>query len=227
VAISRQQLQRAWPHIRAALVLLHIVGIMLLALPWSRSLADRGRWKHPHSQRELESWASFARGVGLEMDNSEVEDLLWGITSTYLKVRDVLVSPFARYSICCGTGQGWRMFATPQRKPGQLTIEIEEDGVFRTIYRSRDSEHDWRRHQFDHNRVRKGIGRIYRPSGGNLYNEFAEWFALRAAEDFPKATRARFRQHVGRSLPPAEMKAGKRPTIEIANERVFDLEELR
>ena len=58
-----------WAHVRGALVLLHVVAVLVLALPnTGGSVANRSSWKNPTVQGELRVWASRLSSLGIDTD---------------------------------------------------------------------------------------------------------------------------------------------------------------
>ncbi len=181
--------RRAWPQLRAVLVALHVVAVVVLSFPSAGRIADRGRWKSERNQREIGLWAKRLTGLGWSVTHAELDSQLWAAATRYLAVREGMARPLAPYVAIAGTGQVWGLFRAPQRRPGELRIEIDEGSGFRAIHVSRSSEHDWRWWQLGHNRFRKQLGRIAGDS--RLFDQLARWLGDRAFEDFPRARSVR------------------------------------
>jgi len=178
-----------WPHVRAALLLVHVAAIMLLALPSTARLRDRARWKDQRTQREITLWADRLQQWGFDTDPQRLEATLWETAQSYVSTRESLSRPLQPYVAVAGVGQPWGMFRSPQRRPGELHVEIDEGEGFRTIYVSRSREHAYLAEVFDHNRFRKLAGRSVRRK--RLFDHIAVWVTGRAWQDFPRARRVR------------------------------------
>ncbi len=218
---------RAWPHIRAAFVLFHLLAVCILSVPASGAMRDISAWRAPHAQRELGVWAERARALGWDVSQSEFEAWLWDFTQGYLEVRNRIAAPFALYSHYTGALQGWSMFANPQTEPAWLTVEIRQGDELRTVYRERSSAEDWMRWQLDHNRVRKLQGRLGRGAYDDHYRGLVEWLARRAAIDFPEATHLRARVERRRTPEPFDDAEVGYQSSRFERELIIDLEPLR
>jgi hypothetical protein len=201
---------RAWPHVRAALVLLHALAITLLALPAPEGAMDRAAWQQPTVQQELKNWADGLNSVGFNVSPQELEDRLWKLADGYMSLRDTATSPFDRYYEYCGTYQGWRMFSGPQMYPARLHIDIEERGQWRPVFVERDPQHRWLASELDSYRFRAFRFRLANMSGfESEYQLFARWVAVRASRDFPDADRVRVSLFRYTLRTPAEVRAGE------------------
>lgn len=220
--------RRWWPHLRAAFVLFHVLGVFLLSIPATGAMRNRSAWRQPHARRELQVWGERAHALGFDVTQAEFEQWLWEVAGDYLRVRGRGVAPFDTYARYTGALQGWPMFSTPQSEPAWLTIEVGDGaGEFTTVYRERSAEHEWMRRQLDHNRVRKLEGRLGRGRYGGAYVGLVDWLARRAAVDFPEASV--LRAHIERRRTPdpsGESEIGYGPPRR-ERQRVVDLEALR
>lgn len=217
----------AWPRVRAALVGLHVLGVVLMATPSPAVGLRRSLWKEPTVQAEFKAWNERFRAVGFELGQEEMEDLLWDFATSWEKGRSILVAPFVPYGRYLGPSQSWRMFVAPHRYPTRLHVEIEEGGDWRTVYVERSREHTWLGRAFDHDRMRSAIFRFGWPQYRRSWEQFAAWVADRAATDFPEATRVRVSMYKYRTLSPEEARAGQEPDGKFQQERVLDLASLR
>lgn len=211
-----------WPHIRAALVLLHVVALIVMAFPAPGGLVSRSAWNTPNARDDFNAW-----GEALGVDGGELKARLWKISRVYVYARAAVHRPLRPYQQLAGTYQGWSMFTSPQRHPTTLGVEVEQETGWQAIYASRSDELTWRRPQFDHNRVRKLTGRFARDGNHESFDHFARWIAKQVAADFPTASRARvslYRQH---SLTHERVAAGEQPVRKRIRARDFELEPLR
>jgi hypothetical protein len=211
-----------WPHGRAALILLHLVGIFVLSLPTPQRLGSRSHWNQAKQQGELKSWADR-----LGLDKEEFESFLWDTAQIYLQARKRVISPFAKYADYAGTRQGWTMFANPRRSSARLEISVEVGGAWQLVFRPHSSEHDWNRWQFDHNRIRKLLGRLATQPHQIAYTELTRWLARKLAKDFPGATRAKIVLIHWKLQEPEAVRRGARAKESVAKYQEFDLEALR
>lgn len=216
-----------WAHARAAFVLFHLTAVFVLSIPASGGMRDRSAWQAPHIQRDLEVWTQRANALGWDMSPPEFEAWLWDFAQSYLRVRDQVAAPFARYASYTGAFQGWSMFANPQTEPAWLVVEVREAGAWRVVYRERSDEHDWMSHQLDHNRVRKLQGRLARGAYEDHYLGLAQWLARHAAADFPEATALRTRVERRRTLEPGEASEARYREPRWERELILPLEPLR
>lgn len=226
---ARRMWAAAWPHLRALLIFYHVYAIIALSLPSPRRMTDRAAWKTEPSQQEFARWAENLDAIGFDLTPQQLESKMWSLAQSYVALRRKLIAPVDHYRRYLGTGQGWRMFSRPQIKPGRVHIELMrvEGGAFESLFIEGDSEHDWRRHQFRHNRMRKLFGRLRRNPRPHAFNAFAEWIAKQAAREFPDAHAIRIRLERWRTLRPDRIRAGDEPEKSFTLSRVFVLERLR
>jgi hypothetical protein len=191
-------------------------------MPASSRLGDKSHWDAPRQQTELQAWADR-----LGVDKNEFESFLWSTSQRYLRARKWIARPFLRYADYTGTRQGWTMFANPRLVTGRFEVEIEVAGEWHLVFRPRDSDADWNRWQFDHNRVRKLLGRLATRPHQPAYNEFTRWVATQLAEDFPDATRAKITLVTWKTLPPDKVRDGEKPDEKRTQYQEFALEDLR
>lgn len=217
----------AWPHIRAALVAFHVASLVILSLPSAGAIGDERRWNTANARADLDQLAQRLRGWGFDTNADRVRADLWNLSRGYLQVQKPLAAPFAAYAKATGSRQGWSMFASPQRHPAELHVDIERDGTWVPVYRPHSDEHDWNRAQFEHNRFRKFLGRFARGFIRRDYREAARWVATKAAREHPDATRVRVQLYRYRSLPPDAVRAGAKPRGHYEHPMRFDAEALR
>ncbi len=203
---------------RAALVLLHVVAVVALAIPSLRAGMDRSSWADPTVQDEFRDW-----GQRLGMEPKELEERAWQFARWWSGMHEAITAPFEPYRTYVGVRQPWVMFVAPHRYPARLEIELFEDGDWRTIYRERSNEHEWRRRLFDHDRMRAAFFRFGWDRYAFDYRQFADWVAREAKRDFPRATRVRVRMYRFRTPSPEEVKADRIPVGQYEKELVRDL----
>ena len=217
----------AWPHVRATLIALHVLSLVVLSLPDPGAVHNRARWKTANARSDLRQWAARFSSWGFETDERRLERDLWNLGTAYLTIQRPVAAPFVWYARLSGCRQAWRMFASPQRHPAELHVELEQGGTWRTIYRPHSDEHAWNRDQFEHNRFRKFLGRFARGFIPRDYHETTRWVATKAAAEHPEATRVRIRLYRYDTLPPARVQAGEQPEGRYEHPAVFDAESLR
>lgn len=210
-----------WPQIRAVLVGFHVLAVLVMATPSPSVGLRRSAWKDPTVQAEFAAWNERFKALGVNWTQAEMEDHLWSFGVAFDEVRRVLVAPADPYGRYLGTSQTWRMFVAPHRFPTRLQIELEEGGVWRTLYIERSDEYTWRGEVFGHDRMRSAIFRFGWAQYKKSWQLFADWVARRAAEDFPDATRVKVRMFKYKTLAPEDAAAGKEP------EGKFQQDELR
>ena len=217
----------AWPHVRAVLVALHVMSLVVLALPTEGAVHTRNRWKTANARADLRQMADRLTRWGWPMDEHELERALWDLGTAYLKVQQPIAAPFQWYAKVSGSRQAWRMFASPQRHPAELHVEVERDGRWVPIYAPHSDEYAWNRRQFEHNRFRKFLGRFARGFIRRDYEQTTRWVATQAAREHPEATRVRVRLYRYDTLPPARVSAGDTPPGRYEHTKVFEAEGLR
>ena len=219
---------RAWPALRALLIFAHILAVIVLSLPSPHRLADKNVWRSRVHVDEIAAWAEIARSVGLELGATEFEDFLFKLTLDYLDLRARFIGPFYVYSRYSGLSQGWRMFTNPQRHPAQLHVELRTAASpYRPLFVQRSAAHAWRAYQFDHNRMRKQLGRFARSVSRYNYDHLAHWIARQVAAEFPKATHVRVRLFRFTSPTPAQVAEHIPVEGQFNDEREFELAGLR
>ena len=226
LSIDRHLFISAWAHIRAGLVLLHLLAIAIMAFPAPGEGMVREAWKDPTAQEEFAAWTGRLNDWGIAVTQTEFEERLWQVAETYMAVWQGAQRPFKPYYSLCGTTQSWRMFAGPHRYPTRLHIDIEEAGRWRPAYVQRDPRHDWLHALLDHYRFRPLIYRFgwYQHVAGYAdYQQFADWVASQARADFPEAERVRVYFFKSRTPSPEETRQGVSPPSEMVGEVVRDL----
>ena len=194
-----------WPYLRAVLVMLHVVAVVALAIPSVRAGLDRSSWSDPTVQDEIKAWA-----LRFGMPPSELEEDAWRFAQGWSRLHETIARPFEPYRQYVGVRQPWTMFVAPHRHPSRLEIDILEED-WRTIYRERSDEHEWRRAILDQDRMRSAIFRFSWDRYGPNYREFSEWAAAEAKRDFPRAMMLRVRMYRSRSPTPEEVKEDRIP----------------
>lgn len=179
------------PWLVTAFVAFHLTAVTLAALPSPAGAMSRSLWESPAARSEFEQWAGVLNGLGIDVSADELEPFLWRACWKYVEVREIALKPFSPYFKYCGTRQGWPMFTGPDTTPVRLSVAIEEDEEWRTIYVQRDPRHDWRKRQLGQEHVRTAIHSVSDEPDGDGFRKLSAWIARLAAADFPAATRVR------------------------------------
>ena len=216
-------------HLRAVLVLLHCLAIFLLSFPAPVGAMKKSAWRTKDMQATFASYTEAINGLGVELGQDELEAILWDAGTRFMAVRNQAVAPFQPYLRLTGSKQGWRMFGTVNRRPAWLEIEVGEskDGPWRTVYRMRSTEHDWRRSQFDQERTRALVNNWSWLGGKKSYEQFSVWIAQRASEDFPDESHMRIGMERIVLPPPEELHAEGMPAGTRRWETVYSLDKYR
>ena len=165
----------AWKHLRAVLVLAHLLTMVLAALPAPVNGMDRALWKNPTAQLEFQTWAR-----GLRMDPDEFEEGIWKLANLWMGIREIYLTPVTPYIRITGTEQPWRMFVGPDRFPPRFQLQMKgKEGDFVTLYEERSAEFTWHEEYFTQERVRSYLYRYAWPeySGWSTANcrYLAKW----------------------------------------------------
>jgi len=192
-------------------VAVHIIAITLMALPAPGGGMNRANWKNQTVQMELKEWTERLNRWGVALTTTQLEDKLWTLSSSGMRIRRSLLKPFRPYYRNCGTGQSWRMFVAPHRHPARLSIDLFEEESWRTIYTPHDPQHAWLAGVIEFDRFRS---LVFRYGWGETdrhyrrdYDQFTHWLARRARQDFPEATKLRVRFYKYRTRSPQELRA--------------------
>ncbi len=187
-------------HLRAVLILLHVVAVTALAFPAPVGGMNERAFAQPSVQASFESTAATLRSLGLDVSKDALQAWLWGHGNRFMAVRKQLLRPLHPYADLTGSHQGWRMFSSLNRRAAWLVVDLEEGGDMRTIYRMRSDRYTWRRRQLDQERTRALVNGWCWGRNKGSYKRFAQWLGRQAAADFPDATAIRV--HMDRAALP-------------------------
>jgi hypothetical protein len=215
-------LRERWPELRGALLCLHVLAILTLALPPPSAVANARAYKSDNAQEEFRQWSARLRRMGIDVTASELEARVFDVGRRYAGLHREVTVPMQAYGSAFGTRQGWQMFASPQRHPAEVHVDIHERGEWTPLFRPRSDEHGWRRRQLEHNRLRKLQGRFARTFYEEHYRGFASWLAELALSDYPDADEVRVRLYRYRSLPPERVRRGEEPVGRYEHELRFE-----
>ncbi|MBS2031702.1 MAG: hypothetical protein JST54_27645 [Deltaproteobacteria bacterium] len=194
-----------------AFLVFHIVAITVRALPAPDGAMDRSTWSDPTVQQEMSAWTERLGQLGIKLSSNQLQDALYVVAGKILSARDTLVSPFGRYYDWCGTFQSWQMFVAPHRHPARVRVDVQEHGVWRTVFRERDPNATWLASELGDTRFRSLFFRVSWPNFRGMLERIADYVARRAAVDFPDATRVQLVLSRAETPTPDEVKRGELP----------------
>ncbi len=205
-----KRVRATWPHVRAALVALHLIAVVLMALPspGGRQLTPR-TWADPTVQAEVAAWGERLRRLGWSGTNDALSARAYQAGRTLAETRRWLLAPFQPYSRELGTEQAWQMFVAPHVFPTRFAVDIEDERGWRPVYLERSPEQTWQRGLLDHHRMRSAIFRFAWPTHRYGYVQWVDFLAGRAREDFPTAVRLRAQFYRQQTPRPSALRAGK------------------
>lgn len=214
-----------WPHLRAVLIVVHVVGVFVYAMPSVKTIGKKKVWESERSQKSFARWTQRLNGIGFNLEEKSLQSGLWSVAQGYLKTRKRAMKPYRKYIKTFGLHQGWRMFANPKTHPSILIIEIEEEGVFRKIFVTRSETYNWNKKKFDHHGFRKFCGRIPVKPRSKRYNALVKWLTKNLPKDFPEATRFRISIQHWRSPRAFKRRSGDYDKGKIEAERIVALKD--
>jgi hypothetical protein len=218
---ARGLLSAARPHLWAAFILFHCVAIVVLALPGD-GVVGRARWASTNTKSDFAGWSRTLGKLGVKIPPEQLGKRVYSVAEGYIAARRSIIPPFGYYREATGSKQGWAMFSSPQRHPVEVHVDGLEAGVWRPLYRTRESE--WMSTQMDHARLRKLVGRFARELRENVFSELASFLGRRAFVDFPSIERVRVRLYRWDSLPADRIRAGEKPTGKYTHAREWSRE---
>ena len=122
--------------------MLHLIAIILKAIPAPEGGMNKGDWKNPTVQAELQTWTANFNAVGIDVTTVELEDNLWGLAQRYMTVRKSILRPFRPYYKYFGADQNWRLFVAPHMYPSKLHIDMLVEDEWICVYQP-FSDHQW------------------------------------------------------------------------------------
>ncbi len=199
---------RAWKHLRAALVLGHVVAIFLAAVPAPVGGSDRANWKNATAQAEFALWAG-----ALRMQPADFEDKLFALATFWMNVRAVYLTPVDPWIRFTGTDQPWRMFVGPDRYPARFQVQYRPGDVhdFITLFEEKSAQYTWHKAYFSEERVRSQIYRHSFPDYAHVATLSCKYLAARVFEEKPDAAQVRCRFFRQRSRSPQAVLANTPP----------------
>jgi len=199
-----------WEHIRGVLILLHILAVLLMALPAPEGAQRREAWNDPTVTAEFEAWSERLNHVGYETTPDDLKTDLFTLAQDFTEVRKTVLSPARPYARYLGTQQSWRMFVAPHRFPTRLHVELKQaEGEWETVSIYQDPDYSWKADLFEQDRFRSALFRYGWKSYSGARKLFNQWLAREAAVDFPDATHIRTRWYKVQTPTPEMVLAGE------------------
>jgi hypothetical protein len=199
-------------HLRALLVLLHVLAVSVMAFPAPVGAMSKKDWASPELQQTFQGYAGALRAVGLPVTDEGLQAWLWEAGNDLLAVRKAALAPFRPYLELTGSEQGWRMFGTVNRRPAWLVVEVGDgQDQWRRVYEMRSDEHTWLREQMDQERVRGLVNGYSWLNRKKSYDQLSVWLARRASVDFPDASHMRIAMERRRLPAPQELRTQGMP----------------
>ena len=201
-------------HLRAALVVFHLLAIGLLSLPAPVGALNRRTYNNPGVQAIFADYASVLQRLGLDVSRSSLQDEAWRTGRRLLGARRALLRPLRPYTALTGTHQGWSMFGMVNRQPARLEVHIQADpaGPWKPVYAMRSDAHDWRRRALDQERVRGLFNDFSHLRNRRRFRQVGAWFAREVLAEHPEAERVRVSMVVLPSPEPQALRRDRRVT---------------
>jgi hypothetical protein len=209
-------------HLRALFVTLHVMAVVLNALPNPEGYMNRGLLKRRVVQKELKEWAKWTEPLTGSSDPSLFEEGLWTRMVSYQKVRKTALMPFGPYYRYFGADQHWRLFSAPNPNPAAFHIDIRTGGEWSPLYRPNSPE-SWRADTLGSTRFRSVLYKYGMALYPKTYGQLCRWIADEAAGDHPQAESLRFRWWKRRTPSPLDRSRGKEREGAYVREMVLPL----
>lgn len=191
-------------HLRAALVLAHIVAVLGMSIPSPQGFLVDHPLDNPKIAAPLRVWEGAMERIGVPPQTTRTVALTGGKALERAEnAMERWCRPYVRYA---GVSQSWRMFASSPARGWRLEILLEEGGEWRTVYRRLDPEARWRASLWEDGRVRGMINSLANAKFSAWWKTFAESAGRRAAVDFPDATGLKLQRVDVRFPPPKELR---------------------
>jgi hypothetical protein len=190
---GKRRWARRWRNARGVLFLLGLLGAAALLPPNVAEISNHRAWRLPHNQEQFTRWSRSLAGLGIHVSGRELEKITWQGVQRYKKTWGPVQRQLQPLRSQLGLSQNWAMFSNPQTHPFRVHVDVDRGNGFETIHVSRSDAYTWRREEFDHNRMRKLVGRLGRSGDPGLYEDFTHWVAARVRRDFEDAAKVRVR----------------------------------
>lgn len=189
-------------HIRGALILVHLIGIIGMALPSPKGLGS-DPLSSPTVAAALAPWERGAAYFGVSPQLSHRGLVGGGVA--LVRARAALAWVFRPYAEYVGVAQHWSMFSASPDHATTFEFWLDEGEDWRLIYRPMAPSARWRAGLWEVGRVRCLLGAMAGRKFDRSWRALVESAARRAAADFPAATRFRGQRVPVQFPPPAEL----------------------
>ncbi|MFZ5478072.1 MAG: hypothetical protein ACOZNI_14955 [Myxococcota bacterium] len=188
-------------HVRAALIALHLVAIVGMAIPSPRGFSSGAAIEQGGTARAMAAWEEGLATVGVPAELTRGALIAGGRLLERAEGRfERAFAPYVRFA---GVKQSWRMFSGSPPRAARFEVWIREGGAWRVVYRALDPDARWRAGLWEDGRVRGMVHTLAGERFAAWWEAFAHSVARRAAVDFPAADAARI-QRVRLRLPAPE-----------------------
>lgn len=179
----------AGAHVHGAVVAGFVLLHLYLAMPHPRAISETDI-QSAGRQEDLALWLGWIQQAHLPISKPQLESGVVAVSTTLGTAYDTLKKPFNPFLVFTGTGQGWGLFAIPQRWTNRLEIQVEEGAEWHTVYRRLQIEDFFLADTLKYRRVR-GVydGEAEKPKAS--YKNFTRWIARETFERYPEPTRIR------------------------------------
>ena len=176
-----------WDHIRAALIVGHLVVLTIACLPHYNADTQLG------SDAPEQIFGRSLADLGLVDDPQTGADGLVAIWRRTSDARTAVLSPFLPYMKAAGITQQWRMFGRVETRGSRLEVHgRDKTGTWRPLY-VEQSPHQWKGSLLNQARIRTYRSLFTKKKIRNRYDEITVWLAREALAD-PDLEAIRVRQ---------------------------------
>lgn len=136
-------------HLRGALVLLHIVAVMGMAMPAPKQFTGEDPLSRPEVAGPVKVWEET-----LPLPAGMLRQIVLVGGRTLERTRSHFVRLSEPYSDWAGVYQSWHMFGSSPARSNRMECWLEEGGQWRLLYRPLDPDARWRAELWENGRVR-------------------------------------------------------------------------
>ncbi len=198
---------RPWDHLRAALIVVHVLAVVGMSLPSPEGLTE-DQLTRGAGGAQVKRWAKALGHVGMSGEATMALILDGGRALEWAEDRaERIFAPYARYA---GVKQSWRMFSSSGARGSRIEMWLREGGTWRPLYVTLDPEARWRADLWEDGRVRGAIKTLAAERFERWWTALARSAARRAAADFPDAEAFRLQRVPLRFPTPEQLAAGAR-----------------
>lgn len=196
--------QPLWDHLRAILVLVHVVAVVGMSIPSPEGFSKADALENKDIAGPLHVWEQSLSRIGIPTTLTRGVALYTGRSLEIIE--DKMERTFYPYAHYLGVRQSWRMFSSSPAKSWMLEIFIEDEGTWTLLYRPFDPQARWQATLWEDGRVRGMINALANTANQASYQSFVKTVAWRAAQDFPQATRLKVQRRTVYFPDPAELR---------------------